>query len=217
METERINYTITFLSDWHAGSGLSSGADADSVVIKDKKNLPYLPGKTIKGLLKDVFEDFKEVQPTLVNDEFIKTYFGNFIKKQNEPHQGQLFFSNTELNELEKSEISKEKQNESQQGQLFFSNAELSKKEKSEISKDMSNLLYRNIASTKIGKNGVAEKGSLRTMQVCVPIVLEGYIDGINKNDVEKFEKALKCIRHLGANRNRGLGRCKLEIKNIKL
>lgn len=189
METERINYTITFLSHWHAGSGLSSGADADSVVIKDKNNLPYLPGKTIKGLLKDIFEDFKEVQPTLVNSDFIKTYFGNFIKKQNESHQGQLFFSNAELN----------------------------KKEKSEISKDMSNLLYRNIASTKIEKNGVAEKGSLRTIQVCVPVVLEAYIDGINKNDVEKFEKALKCIRHLGANRNRGLGRCKLKIKNIKL
>ena len=189
METERINYTITFLSDWHAGSGLSSGADADSVVIKDKNYLPYLPGKTIKGLLKDIFEDFKEVQPTLVDEDFIKTYFGNYIGEQKESHQGLLFFSNAELHELEKSEISKE----------------------------MSNLLYRNIASTKIGKNGVAEKGSLRTMQVCVPVVLEGYIDGVLETDVEKFDKALKCIRHLGANRNRGLGRCKLEIKNIKL
>ena len=134
METERINYTITFLSHWHAGSGLSSGADADSVVIKDKNNLPYLPGKTIKGLLKDIFEDFKEVQPTLVNSDFIKTYFGNFIKKQNESHQGQLFFSNAELN----------------------------KKEKSEISKDMNNLLYRNFAYTIIDKNVVAEKSYLR-------------------------------------------------------
>jgi len=186
METKKINYTITFLSDWHAGSGLSSGADADSVVIKDKNNLPYLPGKTIKGLLKDVFEDFKDSQPKFVNDDFIKSYFGKYIKEQKESHKGQL----------------------------FFSNAELSETEKSEISKDMSNHLYRNIASTRIGKNGVAEKGSLRTMQVCVPVVLEGYIEGINENDVEKFEKVLKCIRHIGANRNRGLGRCKLEIKN---
>jgi CRISPR/Cas system CSM-associated protein Csm3 (group 7 of RAMP superfamily) len=185
MGTKRINYTITFLSDWHAGSGLSSGADADSVVIKDKNNLPYLPGKTIKGLLKDVFEDFKEVQPSLLKNGFIKEYFGEYDKEQKE----------------------------SSQGQLFLSNAELNKKEKSEISKDMSNLLYRNIASTKIGKNGVAEKGSLRTMQVCVPVVLEGYIDGVLETDVEKFDKALKCIRHLGANRNRGLGRCKFEIK----
>lgn len=185
METKKINYIITFLSDWHAGSGLSSGADADSVVIKDKNNLPYLPGKTIKGLLKDIFEDFKEVQPTLVNDDFIKTYFGNYINNQKE----------------------------SQQGKLFFSNAELNNKEKSEISKDMSNLLYRNIVSTKIGENGVAENSSLRTMQVCVPVLLEAYIDGVLETDVEKFKKALKCIRHLGANRNRGFGRCKFEIK----
>jgi hypothetical protein len=35
MEQKKINYTIVFLTDWHAGSGLSAGAEADAVVIKD--------------------------------------------------------------------------------------------------------------------------------------------------------------------------------------
>ncbi len=185
METERIKYTITFLSDWHAGSGLSSGAEADAVVIKDKQNLPYLPGKTIKGLLKDVLEDFTEVQPTLLNAEFIKTNFGKYDDKKKITDQGTL----------------------------FFSNAELAENECQEITTEMSHFLYHNIASTSIGENGIANPGSLRTMEVCIPLTLVGYIDGVNKSDKEILEMGFRYLRHLGSNRNRGLGRCKIQIK----
>lgn len=187
METKQIKYKITFLSDWHAGSGLSSGADADAVVIKDNQNLPYLPGKTIKGLLKDVFSDFIEVQPDLLDTDFIKANFGENI----------------------------EKEKKSVMGRLFFSNAELSQNEKNEISKEMSAFLYHNIASTTIGENGVAKNSSLRNLQVCIPIVLHGYIDGVDPDETHLFEVAFKYLRHIGSNRNRGLGRCIFEsIKN---
>lgn len=184
METNQIKYKITFLSDWHAGSGLSSGADADAVVIKDNQNLPYLPGKTIKGLIKNVFIDFKEMQPNLLQADFIKTYFGEYI-------------------ETEKKSI---------MGSLFFSNAELIQKEKSVISREMSAFLYRNIASTAIGEKGVAKNNSLRNMQVCIPVILYGYIDGVSSIDLHHFEAAFKYLRHIGSNRNRGLGRCICEI-----
>jgi CRISPR/Cas system CSM-associated protein Csm3 (group 7 of RAMP superfamily) len=185
MATETINkYTITFLSDWQAGSGLSSGADADSVVIKDKNNLPYMPGKTIKGLLKDAFMDLHEVQPNVFKKETIDNYFGSETEK------------------------------ESFKGNLFFSNAVLSNDEQNEISAEMTDFLYKNIASTKIQNNRVAAKSSLRTMEVCIPVVLHGEIKGINNEDVEIFAKALKYLRHLCSNRNRGLGRCTIELKN---
>ena len=99
METIQIKYKITFLSDWHAGSGLSSGADADEVVIKDDNNLPYLPGKTIKGLLKDVFNDFAEAQPELLQKDFIRNNFGEYIDTEKKSQMGGLFFSNAELNQ----------------------------------------------------------------------------------------------------------------------
>lgn len=185
MATEKIKYTITFLSDWHAGSGLGSGADADAVVIKDKDKLPCLPGKTIKGLLKDAITDIMEVQPKLVDKETITELFGEYV----------------------------ESKKKSDMGSLFFSNAELGKVEKQSISKDMSAYLYRNIVSTKIDENGVAKEGSLRTMQVCIPVVLEGYIDGLSNDDVQLFELAFRYLRHVGVNRNRGLGRCRFEIK----
>ncbi|UCZ57702.1 RAMP superfamily CRISPR-associated protein [Desulfurispirillum indicum] len=44
---------VTFFSDWHCGSGTTGGADLDLLVIKDMNGLPILPGKTLKGLLRE--------------------------------------------------------------------------------------------------------------------------------------------------------------------
>jgi hypothetical protein len=43
---------------------------------------------------------------------------------------------------------------------------------------------------------------------------LQAYIDGIQENDINQIEKAFKYIRHIGVNRNRGLGRCQFKIKS---
>ena len=48
-----IVYKVEMYSDWHCGSGLASGADADAVVVKDKDGLPYVPGRTLKGLVSE--------------------------------------------------------------------------------------------------------------------------------------------------------------------
>lgn len=189
METDKINYAITFLSDWHAGSGLGSGADADAVVLKDSSNLPFLPGKTIKGLIKDSLLDIMEVQPQMIPKDFIDAHFGYEEKDENEKVLRTI------------------------PGSMFFSNAELPITEKNEAIGIVSQFLYRNLASTSINDVGVAKESSLRTMEVCIPLTIEGYINGIEKENIPKLEMGLKMLRHLGANRNRGLGRCSIEIK----
>lgn len=52
-----LKYKIKFYDYWHLSSGLSAGAKLDSTVVKDKNDLPYAPGKTIKGLLREVLEN----------------------------------------------------------------------------------------------------------------------------------------------------------------
>lgn len=44
---------IDFLSDWHVGSGLNDGAIADSILNRDADGLPYIPGRAIKGALRE--------------------------------------------------------------------------------------------------------------------------------------------------------------------
>jgi len=80
----RIEYTINFLEYWHIGSGMGAGAVADAVVLKDERGLPYVPGKTIKGLVREFAcnsEDEKFVDGCLGKGgeilEIRPTYFSN--------------------------------------------------------------------------------------------------------------------------------------------
>ncbi|MFN3849596.1 MAG: RAMP superfamily CRISPR-associated protein [Spirosomataceae bacterium] len=175
-----IRYKITFLSDWHIGSGLAGGAEADAIVLKDKDNLPYIPGKTIKGLLKEAFFD--------MNDVKLGQYDSHILQ----------LFGKDEGNDLPT---------------VHFSNAEIDGSTKQGIIQEkLSDFLYRNIASTAINQNGVAENQSLRVSEVTIPLCLEGSITLENEGFKDDIEVAFKWVRHLGVNRNRGLGRCKIEI-----
>jgi CRISPR-associated protein Csx10 len=46
---------ITMQSDWHVGTGMGRG-ELDSIVQRDGDNLPYIPGKTLTGILRDSCE-----------------------------------------------------------------------------------------------------------------------------------------------------------------
>ena len=174
---------IELLSDWHCGSGLSAGADLDALCIKDELGLPFIPGKTIKGLLHEAaFVVSKD-------NDIIKDIFGIATKREN---------SNDEITE---------------KGKCYFSNAELSEVVQ-ESAKDKTKLLFRKVSSTKIDKNGEAEEHSLRKMEVAVPLSLYAEITDVPKEAKEVILKAIKYIKRLGTNRNRGLGRCVItEVK----
>ncbi len=47
---------VTFESDWHVGSGAGRPGDIDRMVLRDDEKLPYLPGKTLTGILRDACE-----------------------------------------------------------------------------------------------------------------------------------------------------------------
>ncbi|MBK8390619.1 MAG: hypothetical protein IPL23_15615 [Saprospiraceae bacterium] len=49
-------------------------------------------------------------------------------------------------------------------------------------------------------------------MEVCMPLTLEGSIK-VHAGDEEKIKLAAKWVRHIGINRNRGLGRCKFILE----
>jgi len=64
-----MKYRITFHTYWHCSAGLSGGSSSDAVVVRDDDNLPYVPGRTIKGHLREAAE--------LVSDTaFVRRCFG---------------------------------------------------------------------------------------------------------------------------------------------
>jgi CRISPR/Cas system CSM-associated protein Csm3 (group 7 of RAMP superfamily) len=172
-----IKYSITFLDYWHIGSGLSGGALYDSLVLKDKNRMPYIPGKTIKGLVRENFEN-------ITSEDFSKEVFG-----------------------YEDGKVSK----------LVFSNAYMDKDEYGSIvAQNLQDMLYDRLAFTKINNRGIAEDDTLREIEVTVPLSLYGEIEILEEVDLDKIFQALKMVKRMGLNRNRGLGRCHIEIKDVK-
>lgn len=183
-----INYKIQFFSDWHCGSGLAKGADVDALVIKDKNSLPFVPGKTIKGLLREAVEDILTFRKE-TNKSVLVALFGNSEDKDN--------LTNSQ------------KENKVKKGCLFFTNAELDNNQYQAILiKGVVKYLYHSVASTAIGDNGIAKDYSLRKMEVVVPCTLYGKIVDVPEENKEIIMEGLQFIKRLGQNRNRGLGRC---------
>lgn len=54
--SEKLTITIQMESDWHIGTGSGQAKAVDRLVRKDKHGLPIIPGKTLKGILKDSAE-----------------------------------------------------------------------------------------------------------------------------------------------------------------
>lgn len=65
-----LKYQLKFYDYWHISSGLSAGARFDSTVIKDEDGLPYVAGKIIKGLSREMAELFDN------HSQFVKECFG---------------------------------------------------------------------------------------------------------------------------------------------
>lgn len=96
-----IKYTIKFYSQWHCGSGLSAGADVDALVVKDRNGMPYVPGKTVKGLVREAVENLMQFTEA-DKSGLIKEAFG-----EEGGITGCAHFGNAELNEYVRNAIVK--------------------------------------------------------------------------------------------------------------
>jgi len=149
----------------------------DALVIKDKNGLPYVPGKTLKGHIREMAE-------TLDNsNDFVDSCFGKASKEGEE---------NKQRNEAT----------------CYFSNAVL----KEVTDPELNVYLFQNIASTSIEANGLAKEGSLRDIEVTVPLTLYASIENCSHECEEMMIKAFSQVKRMGLNRSRGLGRCEISL-----
>ena len=197
--TQQLRYQIQFYGYWHVGSGLSASTYADSVVLKDPEGFPIIPGKTLKGLLSEAAKVIGTFQPELVSTDFVRYVFGESGKGEEGTDNQQAVtympsachFSNATLS-----------------GHLRerLMNATLPDEQKPV---NLVNSLYEVLSSTQIEK-GLAKKGSLRQLEVCVPLPLYAVIEGENINAyAAEIDYCFGWIKRMGLNRNRGLGRCR--------
>ena len=109
-----LKYEVEFYSIWHCGSGLAGGASKDATVLKDINNLPYIPGKTIKGLVREALENIlsfsgkEDLYETLIQslgnskDHDLRS---DVSDDSNAARKGITFFTNAVLDEKEQRSI----------------------------------------------------------------------------------------------------------------
>ena len=182
-----INYELKFFDYWHVSSGLSGGAALDSYAVKDSAGLPYVPGKTIKGLIREAAELFWDQGD-------IDKCFGSRGSKGEQKDN-----------------------DDTTQAQCYFGSATIDEKIAAEItSNNLQRNLFEIISATKIDDNGIAVDNSLRDIEVVLPISLKGEIQNVSGEIAQNLKRALEMIKRMGLNRNRGLGRCEFKVKELR-
>jgi len=83
-------------------------------------------------------------------------------------------------------------------------------KSNQDIGKELIPYLFKTISSTQIGEKGLAVTGSLREIEVVVPITLYASIE--NCYDEALMIQAFRQVKRMGLNRTRGLGRCEISL-----
>ena len=184
-----LTYKLELYDYWNTSSGLSGGALADSLCLKDKNGLPYLPGKTVKGLFREAAEILMDLKHKGMTEEFIFHVFG----------------------EAERVENVKDIEKKTQVATSFFSNATFNEDTAHAITRELAPHLFEEIATTALEPSGLAKKHSLRRTQFALPCILYGEILQSEAYKIP-LQDCAAFIKRLGLNRHRGYGRCKISL-----
>lgn len=185
-----VKLRIELRSDLCVGSGYSYAGIIDTDTYYDDYGLPYIPARRLKGCLKEVARLID------LDQNVIKDLFGE-IGQDNIHNKACLRISDANI--VGHDAIVEE----------IESNSEFRELLKPQNIIDQ----YSTIKTqTKIGENGVAEEGSLRFTRTVNEHGITNKTNLVFVSDVtitdhlDAFEKLVKGLRHIGLDRNRGLG-----------
>jgi len=192
-----------FLSYWHPGTGGGLGAWLDARV-RSLDGLPVVPGRTLKGVLRDAVkraEDLGWLGAHGASDRpWADRLFGEDATSTSASVPGQLRIGSAELDANTRA--------------AFRS---LDDSGQAEALRGMRAALYQ----TAIDDSGVAAEGSLRGLEVYVPMPLVAPLEWIGDTDAAEASQAfavlarsLSLVEGLGAHRTRGLGRVELTLED---
>ena len=180
---------------WAVGSGKGGGDEVDSRIDRDSDGLPYVPGKMLKGLIKDACIRLRSAGNKTF--DFVDEIFGSSKKSEG-------------LNRTA-----------TQAGKIYISDARLSPQLRSallaEYTPGAKDNLTRNIYSTAINaKTGTAKEQSLRGYEVAVPMELQATLECDCSEEVfTAIKKATSSLVYaVGSHKSRGLGEVIIEFKD---
>lgn len=188
---QTYNIEFKFLSPWHMGSGFGEGAHLDALPVKNAAGLPYIPGRSVKGLFREAAQ-LAEEHGHLATGTVLSLFGSRDVElSRYETSRGALAFSSATLG--------------SAMDAWAVANREAVRQ------------LFMPLAATSIAANGLANDQSLRKIEVALPVTLSAEVtvaDGAAAG-LTVLQTAAGLIRQAGAHRHRGLGRVAVTIKEV--
>lgn len=184
--------SIDILSYWHPGTGRGSGFHLDAVTHEGADGLPRLPGRTLKGLLRDALWRAEQWGWNEVPSGSTCLLFGPRGEEREETYPGALRVSDAAL----PTELA-----------AYLSSAD---------GVALVPGLYREHFSTSIDSaTGVAQSHGLRGMRVVVPLELEARISEVAGVEAaadwrQRLQAVFPLITAVGSYRSRGFGRAQV-------
>lgn len=221
MKMRKCELTVELQGYWHIGSGRGDEAAADAIVARDASGLPYVPGRTLKGLLRAAMERASECGQ--VEAARVVELFGSQLAVVRRSQAGASSQEEGEkISDSDRAETELEEGRfDSQGGKLAVGSARLSpawrqwakQPEASEVVDE----LTRFVASTAMDEHGTARNQTLRVREVAVPMTLRATLHGPDDDPrwIEEIETSLVLLRALGSRRNRGYGRVAMSLKEV--
>ena len=191
--------TIDIQSYWHPGTGRGSGFHLDALTHAGADGLPRLPGRTLKGLLRDALLRAETWGWAEVPSGTTEALFGSRLKERRGHPDDNL----------------------STPGCLRVGDAvlapEVARYLASPAGRPLVAGLYREHFSTAIdADSGVAREHSLRGMQILVPLTLHASLTEVTgaaqplPDWRHRLQSVFPLITAVGAHRTRGFGRARL-------
>lgn len=230
---------LRFSGYWHAGSGRGSGHHLDAVCERDARDLPYFPGRQLKGVLRHAVrraEAWKWLENLPLPDGPAKSHEELLFGSQSQAESrdatlpGLVSIGNAQLPEPEREWLAYEGNALLEEAKRNNSQPLLDQIAEKTLLRQQ---LFDELFSTAIDENGTARRYSLRGLEVCLPVMLEAMIEMAPSASDQSLRRqqqawlagtdpwaalrlALPLVDSLGAHRTRGLGDVELTLEVVK-
>ena len=196
---------VDIQSDWHPGTGRGSGFHLDALTHRGADGLPRLPGRTLKGLLRDALWRAETWGWEAVPTGTTEALFGSW--------------THPDLRTTKDSDDNLSSPGAVRVGDACLPDAVAAYLGQDPEGKKLAESLYREHFSTAIDHaSGVARSRSLRGIQTIVPLQLHASLSIIPGQVApsgwrEALQAVLPLITAVGAHRTRGFGRAHLFLE----
>jgi len=179
------------LSDWHIGTGSGGHGQIDRSIARDENQLPYIPAKTLTGLVRDACEEMldwlgHDSDPEMYN--WATYLFG----RANQPSRVRIRSARMDSATQEYMQS---------------------------LSSIDQQVISKNLATVKAGvsidaQTGRAKDDHLSFTEVARPMELTAEIEllDVTPQALALFASACETVEYVGGKRRRGLGRCRIRF-----